>query len=69
MMRRFGVTERQDYAYLEGAKLHTAAARCIHCSDVERCKSWMEQTTGTEGAADFCPNAATFEALATRSGR
>jgi hypothetical protein len=67
MMRRFGVTERQDYGYLEGTQLHTAAARCIHCSEVARCKTWMEQTKGTEGAAEFCPNASTFAALGARA--
>ena len=69
MMRRFGVTERQDYGYLEGTKLQTAAARCIHCSEVGRCKSWMEQTTGTEGAEAFCPNAGVFAALGARRPR
>jgi hypothetical protein len=69
MMRRFGVTERLDYGDVEGTKLHTAAARCTHCGEVARCKAWMEQTTGTEGADEFCPNAATFAALSARPRR
>jgi hypothetical protein len=69
MMRRFGVSERPDYGHLEGAKLQAAAARCIHCSDAARCKTWVEQTSGTEGAEEFCPNAGTFAALADRADR
>ena len=69
MMRRFGVTQRQDYGDVEGTMLHTAAARCIHCAEAARCRAWMEQTTGTEGAAEFCPNAETFAGLAGRPRR
>jgi hypothetical protein len=69
MMRRFGVIQRQDYAFAEGVALHTAAARCIHCGEAARCKEWMESTTGTEGASDFCPNAQTFATLGRRARR
>lgn len=69
MLRRFGVTQRQDYGHVEGAMLHTAAARCIHCGEAARCKAWMEQTEGVAGAADFCPNAAAFTCLARRAAK
>jgi NADH dehydrogenase/NADH:ubiquinone oxidoreductase subunit G len=69
MMQRFGVTERPNFNHLDGMKLQTAAARCIHCGEVARCKTWMEQTTGTEGADAFCPNAGTFAALGARTPR
>lgn len=67
MMQRFGLQRSPDYAYPEGAALRVAAARCVHCTEVARCKLWLATTTGTEGAADFCPNAATFAALASRT--
>jgi hypothetical protein len=66
MLQRFGLTQRCDYASPDGAMLQIAAARCMHCRTVEQCKLWMAQTTGTEGAEEFCPNAATFAALASR---
>jgi hypothetical protein len=47
--------------------LHTAAARCIHCTEVARCKAWLATSKGTEGAADFCPNAGVFAALGRRA--
>ncbi|MCC6946210.1 MAG: hypothetical protein IT539_00450 [Bradyrhizobiaceae bacterium] len=69
MMQRFGVQMHGDYAYPEGTALHTAAARCIHCIQAKRCKAWLAMTSGTEGAADFCPNAAFFTALAGRTAK
>jgi hypothetical protein len=67
MMHRFRVTQRADYGYAEGAMLHTAAARCIHCTAAERCKAWLAADSGTEGAADFCPNARVFATLGRRT--
>jgi hypothetical protein len=67
MMRRFGVTQRPDFGTAEGAMLHTAAARCIHCSKAARCKEWMEETAGAEGADEFCPNVAVFASLGRRA--
>jgi hypothetical protein len=66
MMQRFGVSQNPDYGQFDGARLQTAAGRCIHCGAAARCKEWMETTTGTEGASDFCPNAQTFAALSRR---
>lgn len=69
MMRRFGVHQRNDPAYPEAAMLGLAAARCIHCRETQRCIAWLARTTGTQSAAEFCPNAATFAALAARPRR
>ena len=66
MLERFGITRRNDFAFSDGGALYTAAARCIHCPAVDRCKSWMETTAGTEGTAEFCPNASTFAAIGRR---
>lgn len=66
MLERFGITRRNDFALTDGGALYTAAARCIHCSAVDRCKNWMETTSGTEGADEFCPNASTFAGIGRR---
>jgi hypothetical protein len=69
MKQRFGVTQQEDYGSTEGTMLQTAAARCIHCTEAARCKDWLANTTGTEDAADFCPNAGMFATLGRRARR
>jgi len=69
MMQRFGAPQSADDVYPEGAMLRIAAARCIHCTETRRCMAWLTETTGTQGASEFCPNAATFAALAARARR
>jgi hypothetical protein len=67
MKQRFGVTQEADYGSAEGAMLQTADARCIHCTEVARCKAWLATTDGTEGAAEFCPNAGILATLGRRA--
>jgi hypothetical protein len=58
MMQRFGVTERQDFNL---SRRHETANRRGPLYPLWRGRAlqdWMEQTTGTEGADAFCPNAA-----------
>jgi hypothetical protein len=41
-----------------------AARTCLHCDERERCHDELDAGAARENAAEFCPNAATFESLA-----
>jgi Family of unknown function (DUF6455) len=38
-----------------------ARTKCIFCSDVDRCRAWLERPDGLTGPAEFCPNSEFFQ--------
>jgi len=63
MMRHFGVDPQQVALAAPAAALHAEHA-CACCRTVARCHEWLANGRTGDEPADFCPNAATFEALA-----
>jgi hypothetical protein len=62
MMQAIGVS-----GLLSPELLATAATRCSGCTDVEPCRDFLAGATlrGADHAPGFCPNASTFDALAS----
>jgi hypothetical protein len=49
------------------AALGTAVRRCLSCPVTETCERWLE-SGGSEGCADFCPNADFIARLREETG-
>jgi hypothetical protein len=67
MMRRFAFDPHRDFTMSEVLVLSRAINRCRACGAAERCARWMAETTGTDAAEGFCPNAAAFRRLSPPS--
>lgn len=63
MMRRFGVLEAGDISMTGAVALESATRACMGCRSLAECEHWMEETSGTEGAGEFCPNVQRFTEL------
>lgn len=63
MMRHFGVDPEHVALGAPTAARHAEQA-CACCRTVARCHEWLANGRTGDEPAEFCPNAATFEALA-----
>lgn len=64
MMRRFGVLEAGDISMTGAMDLERASRTCMGCGTTVECERWMAETSGSEGAGAFCPNARVFAEMA-----
>ena len=67
MMEHFGVKPKEAGLRYWGA-LKDAERVCAHCSNVRRCRRWLEWGARNDAPRVFCPNAALFDEIA-ESGR
>lgn len=68
MIEAFGI-QSDDLSHAAFGALRQTGVTCSHCRSKRRCAVELARGTARTNAADFCPNATTFDALVSGSRR
>lgn len=68
MIEAFGIRS-DDLSHAAFGALRQTGVTCSHCRSKRRCAVELNRGTARTNAADFCPNATTFDALVSDSHR
>ncbi|MBL8671611.1 MAG: hypothetical protein JNK11_13220 [Alphaproteobacteria bacterium] len=65
MMQRLGVPARIGANDQLGTRMFQATRACLSCRSAESCEAWFAAGAPGDAHRTFCPNAGTFERIAS----